>query len=113
MSNAAPLKIAIAGFGWWGQHMAKRLKTNNRFTVAAIIEPDDARAQEITDVGLTRLPSIDEALEDKSVEAIILTTPNVMHEAQVTRIAQAGRHVFCEKTVPDDLLPRVRKPVWF
>jgi len=97
MSKTTPLKIAIAGFGWWGQHMAKRLKSNNRFTLAAIIEPDDARAHEITDAGLTRLTSIDDALEDKSVEAIILTTPNVMHEAQVTQIAQAGRHVFCEK----------------
>ena len=97
MSKATPLKIAIAGFGWWGQHMATRLKENSRFTVAAIIEPDDARAQEITDVGLNRLQSIDQALEDKSIEAIILTTPNTMHEAQVIQIAGAGRHVFCEK----------------
>lgn len=97
MSKATPLKIAIAGFGWWGQHMAKRLKDNNRFEVAAIIEPDDARGQDIAAVGLTRLESIDQALEDNSVEAIVLTTPNVMHEAQVTQIAQAGRHVFCEK----------------
>jgi len=97
MSKATPLTIAIAGFGWWGQHMAKRLKENSRFTVATIIEPDDSRAQEITDVGLNRLKSIDQALEDKSIEAIILTTPNVMHEAQVTQIAQAGLHVFCEK----------------
>ncbi len=97
MSKDNNLTIAIAGFGWWGQHIAKRLKENERFTVAAIIEPDDARAKDITDVGLTRLESIDMALEYKSIEALILTTPNVMHEAQVTQIAQAGRHVFCEK----------------
>jgi len=97
MSEENNLTIAIAGFGWWGQHIAKRLKENKRFTVAAIIEPDDTRAQDIADINLNRLESIDQALEDQSIEAIILTTPNVMHESQVTQIAQAGRHVFCEK----------------
>jgi len=77
--------------------MTKRLKDHGRFTLAGVIEPDDARGNEITKSGITRLESIDRALEDKSIEAIILTTPNVMHEAQVVQIAQAGRHVFCEK----------------
>ncbi len=97
MSNQTPLKIAIAGFGWWGQHMAKRLKDNKRLSIVAIIEPDESRAQEIANAGLNRLQSIDHALEDNSIEAVILTTPNVMHESQVTQIALAGRHVFCEK----------------
>jgi len=91
------LNIAIAGFGWWGQHMAKRLKDNNRFSIAAIIEPDDARDKDIADAGLSRLTSIDQALDDDSIEAFILTTPNTMHEQQVVQIALAGRHVFCEK----------------
>ena len=72
MSKEKQLTIAIAGFGWWGQHIAKRLKQNSRFAVAAIIEPDDARGQEITDVGFKRLGSIDQALEDKSIEALSL-----------------------------------------
>ncbi len=92
-----PLVIAIAGYGWWGQHMAKRLKNNSRFSIAAIIEPDDSRADEIASANLTRLRSIDEALADASISAIILTTPNTLHEAQVTQIANSGRHVFCEK----------------
>ncbi|MBX2885835.1 MAG: Gfo/Idh/MocA family oxidoreductase [Granulosicoccus sp.] len=91
------LTIAIAGFGWWGQHMARRLSSNARFTVAAIIEPDEARTADITAAGLSRLPSIEAALEDKRIEAIVLTTPNTLHEQQVIQIAGAGLHVFCEK----------------
>lgn len=97
MTKNKTLNIAIAGFGWWGQHMAKRLKDNNRFSIAAIIEPDDARDKDIADAGLSRLTSIDQALDDDSIEAFILTTPNTMHEQQVVQIALAGRHVFCEK----------------
>jgi predicted dehydrogenase len=97
MATMKSVKIAIAGFGWWGQHIAKRLKNNQRFSVAAVIEPDGARADDINAAGLTHLPSIDAALSDRSIEAIILTTPNTLHEEQVVLIAAAGRHVFCEK----------------
>jgi len=97
MSKQKKLKIAIAGFGWWGQHMAARLRNHDKFTVAAIIEPDDARDGDISVAGLTRLPDIDEALTDTTIEAIVLTTPNTLHEEQVVQVANAGRHVFCEK----------------
>jgi len=97
MTSTQPLKIAIAGFGWWGQHMAKRLKQNSRFSVAYIVEPDNNRSEDIKAAGLTRLTSIDEALADSSIEAIVLTTPNTLHEQQVVQIAEAGLHVFCEK----------------
>ncbi len=97
MNNNQTLNIAIAGFGWWGQHMAKRLKNNNRFSITAIIEPEDNLAKEIEDAGLTRLASIDQALKNTDIEGVILTTPNTLHEQQVVQIAAAGRHVFCEK----------------
>ena len=97
MDNLKPLSIAIAGFGWWGQHIAKRLKENPRFSVTAIVEPDDNRAADIDAAGLNRLTSIDDAIKDASNEAIILTTPNTLHEQQVIQIAEAGIHVFCEK----------------
>lgn len=91
------LNIAIAGFGWWGQHITKRLKQNSRFSVAAIVEPDDNRSGEINAADLPRLKSIQEALNNHNLDAVILTTPNTLHEKQVVQIAEAGLHVFCEK----------------
>lgn len=97
MTSTEPLQIAIAGFGWWGQHMAKRLKENSRFSITAIVEPDDNRSDDIKAAGLERLTSIDQALADSKTQAIVLTTPNTLHEEQVIQIAKAGLHVFCEK----------------
>ncbi len=37
-----------------------------------------------------------EALDDPGVEAVILTSPQELHEGQILRAA-AGKHVFCEK----------------
>ncbi|WP_289460261.1 Gfo/Idh/MocA family protein, partial [Klebsiella pneumoniae] len=38
-----------------------------------------------------------EVLADPSIDAVILTTPNSLHTAQVAAAARAGKHVFCEK----------------
>lgn len=96
--NASPrLNVAIAGFGWWGQHMVRRLKDNEKIDVAAIVEPDPARHAEIAAHDLRHLVDFDLALADVTIDAVILTTPNTMHEEQVVRAAAAGKHVFCEK----------------
>ena len=36
-------------------------------------------------------------LQNSQVEAVIVATPDVMHEPQVIAAAQAGKHVLCEK----------------
>ena len=77
--------------------MAKRLKQNPKISVTAIIEPDESRLPDIKAAGLIRLASIDEALAAGDAQAIVLTTPNTLHEQQVVQIAEAGLHVFCEK----------------
>ncbi|KPQ07366.1 MAG: putative dehydrogenase [Rhodobacteraceae bacterium HLUCCA12] len=91
------LNIGIAGFGWWGRHIATRLQDHPRFRLAAIAEPDTALHGDISALGARALPGFDALLEDADVEAVILTTPHMLHEEQVTAAARAGKHVFCEK----------------
>jgi len=97
MPPQKPFVIAIAGFGWWGKHMANRLTGHPFLQVAGIIEPMEANHPAITDMGLTVWTNLSEALAKDGVDAIILTTPNPLHEAQVIQCAKAGKHVFCEK----------------
>ncbi len=97
MSMPQRLNFAIAGFGWWGQHMARRLVGNRRINVAAIIEPDMSRTADIAGLGLQHLTQFDQVLVDPAIDAIVLTTPNTMHEEQVVAAAASGKHVFCEK----------------
>ena len=90
-------RVAIAGFGWWGQHMARRLKGHAGFSVLGIVEPDVGKRDDIEAAGLERFISLDDALGREDVDAVILTTPNPLHEEQVIACAKAGKHVFCEK----------------
>ncbi|MEL6962653.1 MAG: Gfo/Idh/MocA family oxidoreductase, partial [Pseudomonadota bacterium] len=98
MSNkTATFGVTIAGFGWWGQHMARRLADHSKITVRGVTETDAAKRQEIVAAGQKAFESLDEALARTDVDAVILTTPNLLHEEQVIQCAKAGKHVFCEK----------------
>ncbi len=96
-SRDCPLRIAIAGFGWWGRHIAKRLTGHSEIAVAAIVEPVAALHADIRAHGLEPLSDLNGALARSDVDAVVLTTPNLVHEEQVIACAEAGKHVFCEK----------------
>lgn len=91
------IKVAIAGFGWWGQLMLRRLAGHPGISIALVVEPDAERQALIRDRGATAVADLDAALGDPTIDAVILTTPNRLHEAQVAAAAAAGKHVFCEK----------------
>ncbi len=89
--------VAIAGFGWWGKHMATRLADHPQIKVVGIVEPMEANHSAIAEMGLTVWTDLSQAVENQAVDAVILTTPNPLHEEQVIQCAKAGKHVFCEK----------------
>ncbi|WP_413719325.1 Gfo/Idh/MocA family protein [Silicimonas sp. MF1-12-2] len=91
------LRIAIAGFGWWGRHMVNRLRQHDSISVIAIIEPVLSVHADIRAEGLEPLSDLDTALARSDIDAVVLTTPNPVHEQQVIACASAGKHVFCEK----------------
>jgi predicted dehydrogenase len=91
------LTIGIAGFGWWGKHIANRLKGHPGIRVGAVAEPVEALRGEIAALGLPARAAYEDLLADPTIDAVILTTPHMYHEAQVVAGAAAGKHVFCEK----------------
>ncbi len=91
------VNLAIAGYGWWGQHMVRRLAGNDRLSVISVIDPSEERRALAGDSGVETVADLGEALCDDRIDAVVLTTPNTMHEQQVVAAAAAGKHVFCEK----------------
>ena len=91
------IKTALIGFGWWGQHIARRLVDNPNFELVCVVEPIKALHNDIKILGLKVLENYEDALSFPEVEALILTSPNDLHDEQVVQAASAGKHVFCEK----------------
>ena len=91
------IKTALIGFGWWGQHIARRLVDNPNFELVCVVEPVKALHNGIKRLGLKVLENYEDALSLPEVEALILTSPNDLHDEQVVQAASGGKHVFCEK----------------
>lgn len=113
--------IGVIGMGWMGQTHSRAYKLiKDRFFDAGI-EPrlvicadiDASRAQEAAErFGFERATTDwREVVNDPDVQAISVTGPNGMHLEANRAIAQAGKHIFCEKPVgrfPEETLASYR-----
>jgi predicted dehydrogenase len=91
------LRVALVGYGWWGQHIARRLKDHPGFRLVCVVEPAAAAHDTIRAAGLMPVASYEEALGMENVDAVILTSPNDQHDLHVRMAVEAGCDVFCEK----------------
>jgi predicted dehydrogenase len=92
---------AIVGLGRWGRGHVKSMHAAGdarplRF-VRAIDPALDAHRAFCDEHGMQLSASLDDALGDPGIHAIVLCTPHSLHRSQVEACARAGKPVFCEK----------------
>ena len=93
------IRTAIAGLGWWGKTLVESLDGSEVMKVVAAAEPNMTADTDafLKARGIRLAPNFDALVADKAIDAVILATPPLGHPAQVTALAQAGKHIFCEK----------------
>jgi len=93
------IDAAIVGLGRWGRGLVESVQGNSeklRFVVG--VDPATDGAREFAAKHRFKLvPSLDEALADLALAAVVIATPHSLHRPQVLAAARAGKHVFCEK----------------
>ncbi|HEX2047693.1 MAG TPA: Gfo/Idh/MocA family oxidoreductase [Acidimicrobiales bacterium] len=101
------MKVALVGLGYWGEKVLRNL--------VALMGPDhllavDERGDRRDAVrgaypGVACAATVDAALEDDEVQAVVLATPAATHAPLGRRVLQARRHLLVEKplatSVPD------------
>jgi len=93
------LRTAIVGLGSWGRTLVSSVQGRSgdiRFTGGCTRTPEKAEAFCRTH-GIPLSGSYEELLADPAIDAVVLATPNSLHEAQVKQAAAAGKHIFVEK----------------
>lgn len=91
------VKLGIIGYGGMGGYHVDRLKTQKDYVVAGIYDIDASRIALAKANGLKAYVSADELLGDPEINAVLIATPNDLHEDYVIRAANAKKHVISEK----------------
>jgi predicted dehydrogenase len=91
------MRTGVVGYGAAAQFMhLPFIITNPEFKLQTILQrKGDSAKEKYPSVKVVR--SLDEMLEDESLELIVITTPNDSHFDYASRALEAGKHVVLEK----------------
>jgi predicted dehydrogenase len=99
-----PLRVACIGMGWWSDVLADAIKRSDKIAIAACYtRSQDKRQSFAKKYDCRPAATYDEVLADRSIEAIINTTPNDAHLATTRAAAEAGKHVFLDKPIANSV----------
>ncbi len=100
-----PISVAVIGLGrvGWSVHY-KALAENPNFKLLAVADPLEERRQEAEREcpGCVAYPDLDTLLAKCDAELIVDATPTFLHESNIGKIYQAGRHCLLEKPMSFD-----------
>ena len=98
------VRVACLGMGWWSDVLADAIVRSGKMTIAACYSRSpDKRLNFSKKYGCKAAESYEEILRDKSIQAIINTTPNATHLETTRAAAAAGKHVFLDKPIANTI----------
>jgi predicted dehydrogenase len=90
--------------GWWSDVLADAMKRSDQFEIVSCFTRSDAKRQAFAKkYGCSAAPSYEAILGDKSIAAIVNTTPNNVHRETTEAAARAGKHVFLDKPIANTI----------
>lgn len=97
--------IGVIGTGIMGGDHARTLAHAIKgATLVAVADPDEKRAQTVAVATSAQHTQLDpfHLIDDPSVEAVVITSPDATHESLVLACLSAGKPVLCEKPLAAD-----------
>jgi predicted dehydrogenase len=95
------LRIAVIGAGHWGPNLIRNFHNHQTSKVAWVVDRDPARLEltrgRFPDVRTAAGPAT--ALDDPTVDAVVVATPTVTHHQLAAAALRAGKHVLVEKPI--------------
>lgn len=93
------INIVIIGYGGMGSYHQKELMPHELVNVVGVYDIAQQAKDKAREAGLMVYDSLEQVLNDVSVEAILIATPNDVHKALSIAALRAGKQVICEKPV--------------
>jgi len=93
------IRTALIGTGFMGRTHAEAVRRLGNVEIAAVASSDESRARAFAaSYGISRATGdYRDLLEDGSIEAVHVLTPNALHHPISLAALEAGKHIVCEK----------------
>jgi predicted dehydrogenase len=99
MSQQSPVRIGVAGLGYWGPNLARNFAGIDGCELAWCCDASpEALARMVARFpGVRPASELSELLADPDLDAVALATPVPTHAELAVQVLQAGKHCFVEK----------------
>lgn len=97
------LRVAIMGLGSYGTRVAEAMKDCKRAKLTGVISGTPSKISDwqkkynIPAENCYNYDNFDNIKNNPDIDAVYIITPNGLHKDQAIRVANAGKHVICEK----------------
>ncbi len=97
------LRVAIMGLGSYGTRVAEAMKDSKKSKLVGVISGTPSKIKEwqskydIPEKNCYNYENFDQIKDNPDIDAVYIITPNALHKDQTIRVANAGKHVICEK----------------
>ena len=100
-AEAAPIRVAVVGTGAISQVVhIPILGEREDVELVALADTDRPKAETIARrFGVAEVIQPDEALSREDLDAVVISTPNSLHEDMAVRALESGKHVFVERPI--------------
>ncbi|MDD7740711.1 MAG: Gfo/Idh/MocA family oxidoreductase [Fusicatenibacter sp.] len=93
------MRIAVIGYGGMGGWHCDLIGKIEELELAGIYDICEERREAARSKGIYAYETLEELLEDETVELVTVAIPNQLHKDMCIRVMQAKKNVVCEKPV--------------
>ena len=98
------MNVACIGMGWWSDVLADAMQRSGKLKIVACYSRSIEKREKFAAKYRCRAaPSYEAILNDRSIEAIVNSTPNAAHRETTLAAAAAGKHVFLDKPIANTI----------
>lgn len=106
-ASAAPdstVGIGVIGCGRIGRVHAKTISTLQTATLHLVADPFEKFGREVAaEFNTVWTPNWEDLLKSNDIKGIVIGSPTPFHAEQIVKSAEAGKDIFCEKPISNDL----------
>ncbi|WP_058486626.1 Gfo/Idh/MocA family protein [Defluviitalea phaphyphila] len=91
--------VGIVGFGGMGNWHRETIESIDGLEVAGIYDIKESRMRYARECGIKAYESLEALCDDKTIDIVVIATPNDVHKSIAIKAMKKEKHVVCEKPV--------------